>query len=238
MFIIIFVLFATNSTTEDTGSMKPIGDDDTFGKGSKKNIKVGSVFKKMWLQSFSVWMVFFVTLSLFPGVATMMKPQVDSGSSLNTMADAFFDPNYDVISTSSSDSQTWLEEWFSLILITLFMIFDFVGRLLPSFFVFFTPKTLWIPVVVRAVFFPLFSLMAAGIWTYGVNYFAPIVMILFALSNGYFGTVAMIFGPAETDPEESEVASTIMSFSLNFGIFCGSFFSLLLLYFINGSFSV
>jgi len=229
------------STSDDTGSMKPIGDEAVAELSQpKKTVKIGPVFKKIWVQAFSVWMVFFVTLSLFPGVATMMKPQVDSGSTLYTMADVFFDPNSGSISSSSSSSGslTWLEEWFSLILITLFMIFDFIGRLLPSFFIVFSPKTLWIPIVVRTIFFPLFSLMAAGIWTVGVNYFAPIVMILFAFTNGYFSTLAMIFGPAGTEPEESEVASTIMSFSLNFGIFCGSFFSLLLLYFINGSFSV
>ena len=211
--------------------MRSIADENAEPKSVEptKNITVGSVFKKMWLQSLTVWLVFFVTLSLFPGVATMMKPYLGEDSDLFSLSS-----EYD----SSSGPTNWLSDWFSLILITLFMIFDFVGRLLPSFFVIGSPSTLWIPVACRLVFFPLFSLMAAGIWTFGVNYFAPLVMIIFAFTNGYFSTVAMIFGPMVTSPEEYTTASTIMSFSLNFGIFCGSFFALLMLYFINGKFSI
>lgn len=197
----------------------------------KPQVTVKSVFKKMWLQALTVWSVFFVTLSLFPGVTTMIKPQLPA-------APATSDSDSDGASSSGSQPQSWLAEWFSLILITLFMVFDFVGRYLPSFVTVCTPRTLWIPVVARVVFFPLFSLMAKGVWTAGVNVWAPIIMIVFAFTNGYFSTIAMIFGPAPTAPDERETASTIMSFGLNFGIFCASFFALLMLYFINGSFTI
>ena len=196
----------------------------------KPQVTVKSVLKKMWLQALTVWSVFFVTLSLFPGVTTMIKPQLPASSPAASASDSSV--------SASSGPQSWLAEWFSLILITLFMVFDFVGRYLPSFVTVCTPRTLWITVVARVVFFPLFSLMAKGIWTAGVNFWAPVIMIVFAFTNGYFSTIAMIFGPAPTAPEERETASTIMSFGLNFGIFCASFFALLMLYFINGSFSV
>ena len=203
----------------------------------RQPMTVKSVFKKVWLQALTVWGVFFVTLSLFPGVTTMIKPELSEKASSSSSSESLFS---DSISSSinSSEEYNWLEEWFSLILITLFMIFDFVGRYLPSFVLVGSPRTLWIPVALRTVFFPLFSIMAKGIWTKGVNIAAPIIMILFAFTNGYFSTVAMIFGPAPAAPEEREIASTIMSFALNFGIFCASFFALLMLFFINGSFSV
>lgn len=157
----------------------------------------------------------------------MVKPYPDAGSiSLSSdFESSFFD---------SSSTVDFLTDWFSLILITLFMIFDFVGRYLPSCFIIASPGTLWIPVGLRLVFFPLFALLAAGIWTKGVVIWAPIIVVIFAFTNGYFSTVAMIFGPIKALPEEMGIASTIMSFALNFGILCGSFFSLLMLYAING----
>lgn len=199
---------------------------------AKPKPTVGSVFKKVWLQAFTVWLVFFVTLSLFPGVVTMIKPYPDADSlvSLSSGSSSSFIDN--------SSTVDFLTDWFSLILITLFMIFDFVGRYLPSCFVICSPGTLWIPVGIRLAFFPMFALLAAGIWTSGAVFWAPIVVIVFAFTNGYFSTVAMIFGPSKADQDEMDIASTIMSFALNFGILCGSFFSLLMLYLINGKLTI
>jgi len=223
---------AQNAKQEEEEKASLLNLDRLSSNRPKQSPTVGSVFKKVWLQAFTVWLVFFVTLSLFPGVVTMVKPYPDNDSyvSLSSDSDSSF--------ISSSSVEDFLTQWFSLILITLFMIFDFLGRFLPSVFVIGSAGTLWIPVAIRLVFFPLFALLAAGIWTSYVYIWAPIVDIIFAFTNGYFSTVAMIFGPAKADPDEVDIASTIMSFSLNFGILCGSFFSLLMLYLINGSLSI
>lgn len=45
----------------------------------------------------------------------------------------------------------------------------------------------------------------------------------------------MMYGPLCVETHEKELTGIIMSFSLNFGIFVGVHFALLLLYFLTGS---
>jgi len=63
-------------------------------------------------------------------------------------------------------------------------------------------------------------------------------MTLFAFSNGYFGTLAMMFGPIEVLPHEKEMAGNIMTFFLILGIFIGSHLSLLILYLVVGTIGI
>jgi len=60
-------------------------------------------------------------------------------------------------------------------------------------------------------------------------------MILLAFTNGYCGTLSMMFGPKNVEPHEREHAGIIMSFSLNVGIFIAVHFAFLLLYLIEGN---
>jgi len=191
----------------------------------RKKITVGSVFKKVWLQFLTVFMVFFCTLSLFPGVTTLVKPNIPSNGTSSSD------------SWSSSSHVHWLSEWFPLIMLCIFQMFDFVGRSLPSWIVIGKPNLLWIPVVLRFSFYAIFSIMAKGIWHTGTNYWGPIMMFIFAITNGYLSTLAMMWGPLNIEPEENDIAATIMTIGLNGGIVCGSFFSFVLLYLITGKFS-
>jgi len=186
---------------------------------------VGAVFRKIWLQALTVWLVFFVTLSLFPGVITLIQAHPHRGGGAAGSS-----------SSHSEAEKTWLDEWFQIINITVFMIGDFLGRLAPSLYTAFSPRTLWIPTASRLLFFPLLALLAAGVWTGGAAICTPLLVAVFALSNGYFSTLAMMYGSKEG--QGSEVASTIMSFALNFGIFCASIFAIFMLYIINGKFSL
>eukprot|EP00727_Mastigamoeba_balamuthi_P011495 m51a1_g6969 hypothetical protein (431) ;mRNA; r:101083-103047 len=166
-------------------------------------VRFGPLFRKLWLQVFTGWAIFFVTLSVFPGVTSRIQGADES-----------------------------LGDWFSVILTAFFMVFDFVGRSLPYAVKLFSAKTLWIPVVLRAaVFFPLFLLPVFGVWQSDAA--AYVTMAAFALTNGYFASLAMEYGPQEADEEEREAAANLLSFAQNFGIFCASLFALVLLYVIN-----
>lgn len=191
---------------------------------------VQGVLKKIWLQALTIFMVFFVTLSLFPGVVTIIKPQVKKGT--------FVESDSEGGDSGWSEKKNWLEDWFSVILICIFDIGDFIGRYAPDWFVIGSPKNLWIGAALRAVFYPILCVMGKGLMQQGINYTASIAVFLFAITNGYVGTLGMIFGPANAEPNERDVASSILSFALNFASFCSSAFSLLLLFFINGSVSI
>jgi len=165
------------------------------------------VLKKIWREALMAFLVFFVTLSLFPGITSEIK------------------------------SKSLTEDWFQIILISLFMVCDFVGRTLPRWIQLFKSQTLWIPILSRFLFFVLFALCIKP-RIFESDYAAYAIMILFALSNGYCGTLAMMYGPTRVEEFEKELAGTTMSFFLNLGIFIAVHFAVLLLYFVTGNIGI
>jgi len=167
------------------------------------------VFRKLWMDAGTVFSVFFVTLSLFPGITGLI-------------------PN--TIHTISTD-------WFQIIMLGLFMVGDFIGRIIPKWICLFQSKSLKVVTFIRVVFFALFIICIK----LEVNGSIPLVtMFIFSFTNGHCSTLAMMYGPSNVQiyVHEKELAGTIMSFFLQAGIFVGSHFALLLLYIINGSLSL
>jgi len=163
------------------------------------------VFKKIWPEAAIVWSVFFVTLGLFPGITS----QIQSNSNL-------------------------ANDWFGIILVAIFVGGDFLGRVVPRWLIIFSTRTMWIPVILRYSFFVLFCLCIKPL-VFHDNYIVYILMAVFAITNGYLSTLGMMFGPVKVDMYEKQEAGFIMSFALNFGIFCGVHFALLILYLLTGS---
>jgi len=163
-----------------------------------------NVAKKIWVEMVEVFLIFFVSLSLFPG----MTLQIETTSGLS-------------------------EDWFGVLMTFTFQVFDFLGRTLPRWLILFNVKTLWIPVGLRVVFFPLFILSINPL-VFDSDAFYFIFMMAFALSNGYCATLAMMYGPTRVKDGEKEVAGIMMSFVLNFGILVAVHFAYLLLYLVKG----
>jgi solute carrier family 29 (equilibrative nucleoside transporter), member 1/2/3 len=178
------------------------------GAGEAPKASVRVVLRKVLLQGFTVWSVFFVTLSLFPGVTSLIQ---------GTAGD--FPPG----------------DWFGIANIFLFQIFDFVGRTLPRWVVIIPPRLLWIFSVARVVFAALFILCIRplGHPIFHSNYASFVIMVFFALTNGYFGTLAMMFAPKFVADHEKNVAGMIMSVFLQLGIFTAVLFALFILFLVS-----
>ncbi len=180
------------------------------GRGSTEAPKasVRVVLRKVLLQGFTVWSVFFVTLSMFPGMTSLIE---------GTEGD--FPPG----------------DWFGIANIFLFQIFDFVGRTLPRWVVIIPPRLLWIFSVARVVFGALFILCIRplGHPIFASNYASFVIMVFFALTNGYFGTLAMMFAPKFVADHEKNVAGMIMSVFLQLGIFTAVLFALFILFLVS-----
>jgi equilibrative nucleoside transporter 1/2/3 len=171
-------------------------------------VRTGEVARKVWKEATVVWAAFFVTLSLFPGLTSLIQPT----------------------------SKALSADWFGILFVATFTFGDLVGRTLPKWFVVFSVRTIWVPTLARFVFFILFPLCVKEYIHTDALYY--IIMAVFAISNGYIGSLAMMFGPTNAAAHEKEKAGLIMSFALNFGIFCGVHFALLLLYLLTGSIGV
>lgn len=114
------------------------------------------------------------------------------------------------------------DEWMSVILITEFNLFDWIGRQFGVYFYFgFTSNTLWIGTICRLIF--LYPVFVAMYQEYFINdIIANGCVILLGLTNGYFCSLAFTFASQCTNIHEMEANGAIMSFGLVMGVFLGS----------------
>jgi equilibrative nucleoside transporter 1/2/3 len=168
------------------------------------------VLKQIWPDALNVFMVFFVTLSLFPGFTVMMP-------SWST------NPNFN--------------KAFVTLLITIFQLGDAIGRMMPALVAPAALKnTMFMFVWGRLAFYPLFIFSICQVQIFKDDWIPILVMAVFSLSNGYFGSLAMMWGPGRvTDSREQGIAGTMMSFFLQFGIWTAVHFAFLLKYVVTGS---
>ncbi|XP_031561564.1 equilibrative nucleoside transporter 1-like isoform X2 [Actinia tenebrosa] len=166
------------------------------------------IFKQIAPLGLSVAFVFFVTLASFPGLTSRIK-------------------------SKSTAKNEWTEKYF--IPVSCFLLFnvgDFIGRIIASIFQ--LPrgsKLLPILCFVRVVFIPLFFFCNAQPRGENVpvlfnddTYFI-VFMLLFGISNGYLGSLCMMYGPGLVEKKDSETAGTMMAFLLIVGLGLGAAFS-------------
>ncbi|KYQ93369.1 equilibrative nucleoside transporter (ENT) family protein [Tieghemostelium lacteum] len=206
-FIVLLQLPITKYYLASYEASKFQSKDSINGSADKKKVSIKELMKKIWREALVVFTIFFTTLSLFPGITSLVQNTGDNKMS---------------------------QDWFQILFVLFFMIGDVTGRTIPKWFIIFKPTNLWIPTFLRLLFFPLFALCVKPlVFRSDAWYF--IFMFIFALSNGYCGTLAMMFGPSKADEHEKEITGIVMSFCLNFGIWISTHFAFLVLYLVTGS---
>jgi len=166
------------------------------------------ILKRIWPEALNVFLTFFITLTLFPGTLLL----IPSRNGINA-------------------------EWFGIFLIFTFQVFDFIGRTAPRFVTFPSANFLWIPTVARFAFFACF-ILAKDNKVFTNDYWTLSLDALMAITNGYFGTLAMMYAPSRVEDHERETAGNIMAFMLNLGIFAGVHAALIMLKILTGSFGI
>lgn len=192
-----FLLQDSRATTLTTN---PAATEEARVSFNGQAVDTASVLRAIWPQAFNVFFCFAVSLSLFPGVCANWKPSADS---------AFDQGNLTVF------------------IIGLFQVFDVVGRYSAGPVArFVSPRCLVWLVLVRFAFIPLFILGQRQtepnvFWLTGTDLGRSLLMSVFACSNGFAGSLAMMFGPELASKEGRDVAGTAMSCSMVWGIFLG-----------------
>eukprot|EP00118_Oscarella_pearsei_P004230 m.17713 g.17713 ORF g.17713 m.17713 type:complete len:439 (+) comp27542_c0_seq1:111-1427(+) len=165
------------------------------------------IFKRIWKPALSVYLVFFVSLTVFPAVASNIK-SVAKDPSASPWTSTYFTP------------------------VTCFLLFnvgDFTGRTIAVWIPFISAKWLWVPSLLRFAFIPLFALCNTSAHNPSTvlmsDAFPVVFMALMALSNGYLSTLAMMYGPGLVPDKDKETAGTMMAFFLGGGLVSGSAFS-------------
>ncbi|GAA6029782.1 hypothetical protein JCM8097_001047 [Rhodosporidiobolus ruineniae] len=161
----------------------------------------------------ALFLVFAVTLSVFPSItATIQSVHAGQPDAKLLQSPALFVP----------------------LGFAVFAAGDWLGRVLPQWekLAFTNWKALWVATVARIVFIPLFLLcnQTAGgdsnpLIKSDILFF--LIMLLFAISNGYISTLLMLAAVLEPslDEDEIDIASPSMAFYLTAGLAFGSFAS-------------
>ncbi|GMI00666.1 hypothetical protein TrST_g8808 [Triparma strigata] len=186
---------------------------DNVMEQSSDDGKVANILKAIRAPAFAVFTSFAVTLALFPTITSRIESESKCESSARFHNDLFVPFSFLIFNT-----------------------FDFLGRVIPGFFVP-SVKSLQRGTVIaslaRFVFFPLFLLCnvkGTQLPTPFSNDFFPIfIMLLFALSNGSTSSYSMMLGPQLVPASEQELTGTVMIFFLSSGLMAGSAMSFICL---------
>jgi len=161
---------------------------------------IGKIYSDCGIMALQVFLCFTITFVVFPG------------TTLATRFDFLGDSNRD-------------KAWFSVLMVTIFNLFDTIGRFAGGSIQIFSEKTVFFLTVSRLVFIPLFVLIQLDshpLWIFSSDWFRILNMAVFSITNGYNSTLTMIFGPSLAKEPDKERAGLIMSFHLVGGIFFGS----------------
>mmetsp|Transcript_23420 Transcript_23420/g.73451 ORF Transcript_23420/g.73451 Transcript_23420/m.73451 type:complete len:483 (-) Transcript_23420:66-1514(-) len=177
------------------------------------------VLKLIAYPAFSVWIAFTVTIAIFPSTTQHITSTEYCEDGANRYQNQLFVP----------------------VSFLIFNAFDFAGRSLPGFewAANLSPKTTAYLTAARSIFVPLFLLCHVDGTQLTVVFdndaWPMIFMILFALSNGWLASIAMMQGPGLVPVADQELAGTMMLFFLTLGLFTGACLSFIFQYIATGS---
>ncbi|KAL3972212.1 long-chain acyl-CoA synthetase [Sarotherodon galilaeus] len=194
----------------------PGGMSEDEGAGNKIP-PLRPILRKIWLLGLSVFYVFSVSIMVFPAVSSgIQSVDKDSGSPWTT---TYFVP---------------------LSCFLLYNVADLFGRIATAWLQVPGPTSKVLPVLVlcRSVMVPLLMLcnyqprdhLRTVVFNHDV--YPVLFNCLLGLSNGYLGTLPMIYGPKVVHRELAEATGVIMSFFLALGLAVGSALSVLIVHYI------
>lgn len=157
--------------------------------------KFTSIVRSIWPHVCTVFSVYAVTLSIFPGVLAE-----------------------DVRNESLGD-------WYPVLLITCFNAFDVLGKMLPRWWVWGSsilgekPKTLAVASVLRVLFVPAFLFVSKE----NAPLACTVLVASLGLTNGWYSSVGMMTAPKTfVENGDQEICGTVMVFFLLGGLATGA----------------
>uniref|UniRef100_A0A0N4ZTI5 Nucleoside transporter n=1 Tax=Parastrongyloides trichosuri TaxID=131310 RepID=A0A0N4ZTI5_PARTI len=175
------------------------------------------VFKKGWQQMINVFLVFFVTLTIYPTILNDIVPTKYHDNDWNFfISKKYFSP------------------------ITCFLIFNFfasAGNLIAGYIPIKYKRLISIPIILRLLFIPFFvfcnfrpdrrtwSVVFNNEWWYIIG------NIIMAFSSGYFSSLSMMYAPQTVENSKSHIAGMMAAFFLMGGICAGVGFTFFITYF-------
>ncbi|CAM8964343.1 unnamed protein product [Rhodiola kirilowii] len=150
------------------------------------------VAKKIKAPALGVFMIYVVTLSIFPGfLAENLKSKV-------------------------------LQDWYPVLLITAYNASDLLGKCLTAVYIVKSIKKATWCCLARLVMYPLFAACLHGPKWLRAEVPVVVLTFILGLTNGYLTSLIMILTPKTVPNSEAEVAALVMAVSLAVGLLTGS----------------
>lgn len=115
-----------------------------------------------------------------------------------------------------------LKDWYSVLLITGYNVFDLVGKSLTALYLLENEKVAISGTVVRLLFFPLFYGCLHGPQFFRTEIPVTVLTCLLGLTNGYLTSVLMILAPKIVPLQHAETAGIVIVLFLIIGLAAGS----------------
>ncbi|CAI2358146.1 unnamed protein product [Caenorhabditis sp. 36 PRJEB53466] len=185
-------------------------EESSEGKGFATYV---ATFKEAFPQLVNVFLVFFVTLSIFPGVMMYIKDEKKGGTYDFPLPKNYF-----------MDVTTFLQ----------FNVFAFIGSIVAGKKQWPAPNRLWIPVYLRLLYIPFFAfcnylpetrtlpVLFESTWLF------VIVGATMSFGSGYFSGLAMMYSSQTVDASRAQVAGMMAGFFLISGIVSGLIFTMVI----------
>ncbi|KAJ8644322.1 hypothetical protein MRB53_006070 [Persea americana] len=141
---------------------------------------------------FGIFLIYVVTLSIFPGYIT-----------------------------EDVHSQI-LKDWYSILLISGYNVFDLVGKSLTAIYLIENANTAVAACIARLLFYPLFLGCLHGPKFFRTEIPVTALTCLLGLTNGYFTSVLLILAPKSVALQHSETAGIVTVLFLVLGLAAGS----------------
>ena len=173
----------------------------------QEDIPYLQILRQILPMAVSVCIVFTTTLALFPSVLSGIE------------------------SVNKSNGSIWTNKLFSpLSCFLLFNLGDLTGRTVAGIIPYFNEKSWMLPILCigRFIFVPLFALCnyRPEVRRFPVllkhDAYPIAINVLFSVSNGYLGSLCMMYGPKLVHPKYAEVSGTIMALFLSCGLALGA----------------
>ncbi|XP_053548003.1 equilibrative nucleoside transporter 3 [Bombina bombina] len=199
------------------GSSSQDADVTVAGPKSKNSPPLRPIIKKTLVLGACLFYVFFISIIIFPTISASIE-SVDK--------------------YSGSD---WTLKYFTPL--TCFLMYnfaDFCGRQITTWIQSPGPNSKLLPalVLLRTLFIPMFmfSNYQPRKHIYKVIFQSDVYPVIFisllGFSNGYLGTLSMVYGPKVVSKELAEGTAVVMSFFLSLGLAVGSAFSAVIVHLI------
>ncbi|CAN6681214.1 unnamed protein product [Malus baccata var. baccata] len=154
--------------------------------------KFWDVARKVPMPAFGIFVTYTVTLSIFPGFI------------------------------AESLESKLLQDWYPILLITVYNVADLVGKSLTAVYLLKSIKRATLACITRLLFYPIFTACLHGPpWLKAET---PMVALTFmlGLTNGYLTSVLMMIVPKTVPVSEAELSAIVMVVFLGVGLVSGS----------------